>query len=89
MSKITIAKYDLFNSTLIREVDDYFEKDPDYVRLTEPVEVEFIGLPDEVVVPAKVARFDAEILAARNQAAEKIAGLEERKSKLLAITHEE
>ena len=72
-----------------REWNDRKENDIDYVRTSEIIDVEFTDLPDEIVVPAKVAVIDRGIEGLRAELGEKIARLEDEKAKLLAITHEE
>ncbi len=81
-----IARVELYGSPMYMEWRDYHEEDSDYVRLTEVAEVEFTDLPKETVVPKQVALLDAKIEDARAKFHEAISILEERKSKLLAIT---
>ncbi len=89
MTTITIAKYQLYSSTeSIMEVSDYMEEDKDYVRLTEPLEVELIDLPAEVLVPMKIDSFNYRIKRHRDEANTKIEVLETAKAKLMALTHD-
>ena len=62
--------------------------DSGYVRLTEFVEVEFIDLPPEQTVPKEVAALEAVKTAAAVQYHSVVMALDEKISKLLAITHE-
>ncbi len=87
MSKMTIAKYLLYSNVSVKEVSNYYEEDIDYIRITDTVEVEFNELSDEVIIPQRIAAYDAEIEEARNVAAKKIAGIEERKAELMVLTH--
>ena len=85
-----IAMAELFGGRPVpRKWTDHKEIDSDYVRTSEIIEVEFVDLPDEIVVPAKVAVIDRGIEGLRAELGEKIARLEDEKAKLLAITHEE
>lgn len=84
-----IAKYKLFGSiTRVDCWDDFMEADKDYVRMSEVIEVEFVDLSPEVTIPPQIECIDAGIAKLRAEVAEKIARLEDEKSKLLAITHQ-
>ncbi len=84
-----IARYQTdYGTEITSEADDWMEKSDDYIRLTESIEVEFVYLSSEVVVPQKIARIDRGIEGLRAELGEKIAHLEDEKAKLLAITHE-
>ena len=67
---------------------DWIDEDEDYMRVSEVTTVDFDMLPDEVVVPKQVEAFDKAIAAKRAELNGVIAILEERKAKLLALTHE-
>ena len=83
-----IALYEMSGSSMVWEASEWREEDPDTIRTTEVVDVEFVDLPDEVVVPKKVKAIDDKIEAARAKFGQAIQLLEDEKSKLLAITHE-
>lgn len=83
-----IAIYKLFSSEHIAEVTEWRETDKDYVRLSEPVDVEFTRLPPEVTVPAELAQLDAAETELRNKFNQRLAELLDRRAKLLALTHE-
>lgn len=84
-----IAIYTLGYFEHIIEVDEQHENSDSWVRLSEPVEVEFVRLPAEDIVPKQLQMIDREIEEARLEAAEKIARLQEKRNKLTAITHNE
>jgi hypothetical protein len=85
---VKIAIYKLFSSERIAEVTDWREADRDYIRLSEPFEVEFVRLPPEVTVPREVAALDAAEQELRLKFAEKLAELSEKRANLLALTHQ-
>lgn len=85
-----IALSTLFNGSEIpREWDDWMDDDEDYIRTSEIVEIEFTPLPDEDVVPKKLAVINNQINQVRVEMGQKIAKLKEERSKLLAITHDD
>lgn len=59
-----------------------------YVRISEYVDVEFPPLQDEHVVRQQVEKLDAIADRITDDYRNKIAEIQERKSKLLAITHQ-
>ncbi len=63
--------------------------DSGYVRLTEFVEVEFTDLPAEVTVPQEVAALEKAKEAAAVKYQGIVSTIDDKISKLLAITHEE
>jgi hypothetical protein len=65
-----------------------FEQDPAYTRLTEYVEVDFTELPKETVITNQVAQFDSAIATIKAKAIEEVDKLNQKKSELLALTHE-
>jgi hypothetical protein len=73
----------------IRTIGDFMENDSDYVRATEPLEVTFTPLSDEVIVEGRVKSLDAEIEKTRAEMSLKINDLKDQKQRLLAITHQE
>ena len=82
-----IALYSLYGSgEHLKTVNDWVEEDEDYTRLTEPLEVTFTYLPDEVVVPGKIESLQAKADRVRANMMEQIASIEEEISKLRAIT---
>jgi hypothetical protein len=83
-----IAQYKLYSGHHIAEVTEWRENDKDYIRLSEPVEVEFVPLPPEITVPLQIAVLDAAEQELRAKFAEKLAELSERRATLLALTHE-
>ena len=70
------------------EVTEYMEETKRHVRLTEPLEVEFIHLPPEETVQKQIDGLD---LQKQNELAKHLkamASLDEKISKLRAITYE-
>lgn len=67
------------------EVNDINEKDPDYVRVSEIVEINFVLQPDEIVVPLKLAALEERSDAIREEAERKLGLIEEQRKKLLAL----
>lgn len=60
--------------------------DGSYVRISEPVEITFIARDRGAIVAAQVAAVDEQINAERDKFADVIAGLQERRQTLLALT---
>ena len=87
-ASMKIARFKLYGSKCIVEHKDHMDKDPDWIRLTESVEVEFTDLPPEQTIPPQIDLIDATIATLRAETAEKIGRLEDEKAKLLAITHQ-
>ena len=92
----TVALYSLYGSerTLVQsyQVDcndeDYLENDPDWVRVSEPVEVVFALYPEEQTIGKKVDGINQRIEEKRAEMQMTISDLEEKRDKLLAITYE-
>lgn len=59
-----------------------------YVQVSEPVEVTFKPLPDEDVLKEAVAMLNKQIDDVRAEAGLKVVQLEEKRQRLLAISHE-
>lgn len=87
--KIALYKDLQYDFTGLCEVSDWQEKKTDKVRLTEPVEVEFTYLPPAAIVPQEVAALEAAKEEASNKYHRVVATIDEKISKLLAITHED
>ena len=85
--KIANYKETTYNFETILEVDEWAESHKDYVRLTEPVEVEFIELPTIDIVLPQIAAIDRKIEDERVQHTAKMQKFEDDKQKLLAIPH--
>ena len=83
-----IAQYKLYGTTHIHECEDYLEDDAAWIRLTEPLEVEFIDLSTAVTTPLQIDFINKSIKKLRDEMAEKVARLEDEKAKLLALTHQ-
>jgi hypothetical protein len=83
--KIAIYRSVSLDFDRVIEVEDYYEESADHIRLTEPVEVDFVYLPSEVTVPPQLAALDEvrnEELARHLTA---LQAIDEKKAKLLAI----
>jgi len=84
--KMTIALYSLYGSGEIpKEVTDYKENDPDYVRLTEPQEITFIEREHADVVLEKVDGLKIRREELRAEMGAKIALVDDQIQKLMAI----
>ena len=83
-----IAKFLLYGSEGIQEYDERMDEDDDWIRTTEPIEVEFIDLPPDVTVPPQINLIDNKIAEARAEFNKVISRLEDKKKDLLAITHQ-
>jgi flagellar basal body-associated protein FliL len=59
-----------------------------YVRVTEPVTINFCAVDNDTVVRNAVASLDEEERKLRSELHKKLVELQERKSQLLALTHE-
>ena len=68
--------------------DESYEDYSGYFRLTEYVDVEFVPLPAEVTVPIEIAALEKIKEKAAKKHAGIIATIDDRISKLLAITHQ-
>jgi hypothetical protein len=78
----------LSGSFTLNEVDEWIEKSSGYIRMTEPLDVEFTRLPAEETLDAEVGALERErekIVAEKTAA---IARIDDRISKLRAITHQ-
>ena len=69
------------------EVTDWKENADNWVRLTEIIEVDFIDLTAEEIIPPQVAAIDKAVAEETKRHAEKLEVLAVAKSKLLSITH--
>lgn len=65
--------------------DELFENVKGYVRISEYVDVDFPTLEDEAIVGAQIEALDEVAEQATEKYRRTMAGIEERKSKLLAI----
>ena len=83
---IYISKY---YYQIVNDCNESWEEDEEYVRATEPLEVTFKPLSDEVIVKGRVKSIDAEIEKTRAELNLKINDLKDQRQRLLAITHEE
>ena len=66
--------------------NQYYENNIDYVRLTEPLEVEFIMLPTGDIVQKQVDAIDNEIDRLKTEMLKKIDALKGNKAELLSLT---
>jgi hypothetical protein len=57
------------------------------IRVSEYVEVEFTLLPEDTLIPVRVAAIDEEIENIQKEAMDKIVTLKQRKQELLALSH--
>jgi hypothetical protein len=80
-----IALYQSKYCTSAHRVDKWIEGNDEYIRLTEVLEVEFVNLPAEDVVIHQVNALDKQIEDVRAEMLDRIATLQDKKSKLMAI----
>ena len=80
-----IAKFKLYGLECVHEYREYMDRDKDWIRISDVVDVKFQDLPAEIIVPQEVAAIEAKIAAARDVFQQAISELEDEKSKLLAI----
>ncbi len=73
----------------VQHTGGWMSDDDDYVRVSEPLEVTFTPLPDEVVLASRVDAIDEEIKITRAKFTKTLDDLKDQKQRLLAITHEE
>lgn len=84
-----VAIYAMKHGTLLTsDFEEWKEKSVDYVRLTEPFEVKFVALSDEIVLSTRVDQIDKQIEQTRAQSTLKINDLMDQKQRLLAIAHD-
>jgi len=83
-----IARYQAKYCVIISEADEYSETNPEYVRTSEIIDVEFVDRDPSEVTKEKVASVDNRIEEARAAYQVLMNTLEDEKAKLLAITHE-
>lgn len=76
-------------SLSVNDIRNWIEEGSDYVRVSEPMEVVFTALSDEVVLGARVQQIDGEIEKTRAELTRRINDLTDQRQRLLAITHEE
>jgi hypothetical protein len=67
---------------------EYAEDWKEYTRITEYVEVDFPELPPETVIANQVAAIDAVIDEIKTKAMQEVEKLLQKKSELLALSHE-
>ena len=79
------SKYGYFSAS---EVSDWIEENEDYIRVTEPIHVEFTALPDDAILRARVASIDNTIEKVRAEYTVRINDLTDQRNRLLAITHQ-
>lgn len=74
-----------FGFVSIDEVEPYMEEHQGYVRVSEPVEVDFTPLPAGDVVPKQVKALEAAKQEAQEKYLKVIAGLDNKIANLMAI----
>ena len=77
-----------YNYITVSEISTWIEENEDYVRLSEPINVEFTALPDEVVLGLRVKSIDKQIEKVRAEYTVLIEDLTDQKNRLLAITYQ-
>ncbi len=72
---------------LIFAREEYSEKNPEYCRISEYVDVEFPLLPEETVIQNQVVAIDHQIEKIKDEAMAEVSKLQTKKAELLALTH--
>ena len=82
-----IAQYKTaYGSILIFEVSDYMEKESGHVRISDPVDVDFPQLSDEVVIAAQLNALDVHEREIRLDFQRALNRLNDERAKLRALT---
>ena len=69
----------------IQEVEDYYESSTDFVRLTMPVEIDFMEVPKEETIPQQISYLNKKVDEIRAEAQKQISYVETKKAELLAL----
>lgn len=90
MTTKTIALYRNleYNYMIVGETKDSWDNDPNYLRVSEPLEVTFKDLPDDELVKAQVESLQARKSEIRATAELKVQAIDEQISKLMALTYQ-
>lgn len=84
-----VFKHAKYNTTFIAECDEtgecFADRNPEYVRLSETIEVEFPELPKETIVAGQLAALDREKEVATAEYAEKLAEIMDKRALLMAL----
>ncbi len=84
----TVALYSSkYLENRVHQVSGWIIKDEDYIQTSEPREIEFTPLPDEVILKGRVASIDAEIEKTRAEMSLKINNRVDQKQRFLCITN--
>ena len=78
-----------YGSTTVWTVSNYMEEHENYIRVSDPLHVEFTALPDDAILRGRVKSIDKEIEKTRAELTRRIEDLTDQKNRLLAITHQE
>jgi len=69
----------------IQEVEDYYESSTDFVRLTMPVEVDFVEVPKDETIPQQISYLNKKADEIRAETHVKLKDIENIKAELLAL----
>jgi len=86
--KIALYKNIVYGGEMEWEVNEYREKDTDYVRISEIADVEFVRLPESKTVPLQVQALKKAKDAADIAHLAVIKTIDDKIGKLLAITNQ-
>jgi hypothetical protein len=91
--KIALYKSIECDYVIIKDVTDefsfnYIEKNPDYVRVSDYMEVDFVMLEKTDYAAKVMAAFDEKEKAVRLQLANSLAAIDRARQEFMAITHE-
>ena len=81
-----VALYKAHGYEMVKECDGYAD-DPinGYLRISEPVEIEFVRLPPEATIPAELAQLDHMEKKLREELNGKLAAIQAKRKDLMAL----
>ena len=80
-----IALYKRNDYILVNEAKDWLETDPDYIRITEIVDIELPTLPAEVLIPKELAQLDVMEKALTDKHLKSLEAIQTKRKDLLAL----
>jgi hypothetical protein len=84
---VRVALYKTRHGTILAmRNDEWLENSPDYTRVSQYLDAEFIMLDDSELLNAEIEAIDAEIEIIKNKALAEVENLLARKQELLALT---
>lgn len=97
-SSMTLNDFYMVSEVWYTDYDEHYDRLPDgqkrekpmegYVRISEPVEVHFAAINQDEIVARAVESLNAEERKVIDELNQKLAQIREKRSQLLALTHE-